>query len=179
VNVIASVNAARADSSSGAFTFLRSGDTNSALTVNYSLGGTAASGTDYNPVSASVIIPAGADSVTIPIVPLPSASYVGAKLAALYLSPSPAYTTGLAAAAGVVITGNSLSCSLKAGSTGALITWPSEAGRIYQVISNHNLSDPVWTNLTAPITATGATTSYLDTNSIQQSSSFYAVFVTN
>src|SRR6185437_10902405 len=45
--------------SSGYFRFTRSGSTANDLTVNYTLGGTAISGTDYAPLSGSVTIPSG------------------------------------------------------------------------------------------------------------------------
>src|SRR5205814_1945808 len=62
--------ASRLDSKSGVFTLTRSGDTGSSMSVNYSLTGTAITGTDYRllPTNASpsaVIFPAGAASVSL------------------------------------------------------------------------------------------------------------------
>jgi hypothetical protein len=56
-------------SDTGTFTVTRTGSTASALTVNYSVGGTATSGADYAAISGSVIIPAGATFATITITP--------------------------------------------------------------------------------------------------------------
>jgi hypothetical protein len=44
---------------SGAFTVSRTGSTAGALSVSYSVGGTATNGTDYMPLSGTVTIPAG------------------------------------------------------------------------------------------------------------------------
>ncbi|HAX75546.1 MAG TPA: hypothetical protein DCY88_06890 [Cyanobacteria bacterium UBA11372] len=41
-----------------------------ALPISYTISGTATNGKDYNPLSGVVIIPAGSDTVTIPIIPL-------------------------------------------------------------------------------------------------------------
>ncbi|MFB2981936.1 Calx-beta domain-containing protein [Microseira sp. BLCC-F43] len=51
----------------GQFTITRTGSTTTALTVNYSVGGTATNGSDYSSLTGSVVIPVGATSVTLPI----------------------------------------------------------------------------------------------------------------
>src|SRR5439155_7781545 len=43
------------------------------VTVNYAISGTAANGTDYNPIATSVIIPANSSSATIIITPIDDA----------------------------------------------------------------------------------------------------------
>jgi hypothetical protein len=54
--------------SSGAFTVTRSGDTSQLATINYSLGGAAANGSDYTaPTTGTLTIPAGQSSGTIPV----------------------------------------------------------------------------------------------------------------
>ena len=52
----------------GAFVLTRTGTTNSALTVYLTTAGTTTSGADYTALPASVIIPAGQTSVTLPVV---------------------------------------------------------------------------------------------------------------
>ncbi len=54
----------------GAFTFSRGGSVTSATTVNYTVGGTATSGVDYRALTGTVEIPAGVDSVTVPLTPV-------------------------------------------------------------------------------------------------------------
>jgi alpha-tubulin suppressor-like RCC1 family protein len=58
------------DGAGGSFTITRFGSTTSSLTVNYSVQGTAIPGTDFQTLSGSVTIPAGQDSVTVPLVPV-------------------------------------------------------------------------------------------------------------
>jgi hypothetical protein len=53
---------------SGQYVITRSGDTSAALTVNLQVRGTATAGTDYNSLPTSVTIPAGAASVTVPLI---------------------------------------------------------------------------------------------------------------
>lgn len=54
----------------GQFTVTRTGSTLASLAVNYSVGGTAVSNTDYSALPGSVTIPAGASSATITVNPL-------------------------------------------------------------------------------------------------------------
>jgi hypothetical protein len=163
----------------GSFTITRSGSTAAALTVNFSLTGTATGGADYTSPGAAVIIPIGASSVVVPIVPIPSANYVGVKSATLAVSTNAAYTTAPAGNAMVAITGNGLPASMTAGKSGALIKWPSVAGKIYGVAYKNSLTAAVWTNLGSVITATGSSASYNDSTANQSSARFYVVFVTN
>jgi hypothetical protein len=179
VSVTATTNAARVGLISGMFTLTRAGSTTSALTVNYSLAGTAASGADYSGPGTSAIIPAGASSVIIPVVPLPSANCVGVKSAVLTLATNKSYAVTPANNASVVITGNSLPGSLNVSKTGALIKWPSVAGKIYRVAYKNDLADTSWANLSSLITATGATASYNDATAGQHASRYYVVFLTD
>lgn len=63
----------------GTFTITRSGDTTTALTVAYTLGGTAINGVDYSELSGTVEIPAGQTSATITITPSTTASSKATK----------------------------------------------------------------------------------------------------
>jgi hypothetical protein len=49
------------------FTISRTGDTTSPLTVKYQVGGSATNGDDYGQLPGTITIPAGADSVSVPI----------------------------------------------------------------------------------------------------------------
>ncbi|MDB9315366.1 S8 family serine peptidase [Spirulina sp. CS-785/01] len=57
------------DGNAAQFVVERTGDTNEALTVEYSLAGEAVNGEDYLPLTNTVTIPAGATTATIPVVP--------------------------------------------------------------------------------------------------------------
>jgi hypothetical protein len=62
-------SAAFTGTNTGTFTITRSGSTTAALTVGYTITGTAVNGTDYNTIAASVTIPAGKSSATVTITP--------------------------------------------------------------------------------------------------------------
>jgi hypothetical protein len=182
VTVVANdANASRVGPDNGAITITRSGSTTSALTVNYSLGGTAVNGTDYNSLGASVTIPAGASSAVITIVPKSVASYVGSKTVTLTLSANAAYTIGPANSGTVTIAGNNVPATSlrKAPANGGMvITWSSQAGKIYRVAYKINLTDP-WVDLSGSITTTGSSTSWTDNTAGASKQRFYAVYVTN
>lgn len=59
------------DGTTGTVNVSRTGDTSSALTVFYSVGGTASNGVDYATIPASVVIPAAASSVDVTVSPIP------------------------------------------------------------------------------------------------------------
>ncbi len=56
--------------SNGAFTFTLATPPQQPFTVNYTVGGTATNGTDYQLIPNSVVIPAGQTSVTVPVIPI-------------------------------------------------------------------------------------------------------------
>ena len=78
--------------STNGFTVTRTGATTAPLTVGYTVGGTAKSGTDYAPLSGTVTIPAGATSATVPL-SVPSSATVG-KTVAIDVTPGTGYTQG-------------------------------------------------------------------------------------
>ena len=68
VKIAATDNSAtEAGPTSGTITFTRAGNTDLDLEVKYKIGGTATSGSDYDPIPDSVIIPAGSDMATVVI----------------------------------------------------------------------------------------------------------------
>jgi hypothetical protein len=79
---------------SSTFIISRDGGTTSALTVKYSLGGTAVNGTDYELLSGTVIIPAGESSASVSVVPIADSTAAGSRTVVLTLSPDPAYDLG-------------------------------------------------------------------------------------
>jgi hypothetical protein len=98
--------AAEGSGDTGTFTFTRTGSTAAALTVNYTTGGTAASGTDYTALSGSVTITAGSATATVTLTPLDDAIYEGAETASVTISASANYTVGAPASATVTINDN-------------------------------------------------------------------------
>lgn len=77
---------------SGLFTLTRAGaSVTGALTVNLALGGTAANGTDYLAVGNTLIIPAGATSITLPITPVADTLAEGPETVELSLAKGAGY----------------------------------------------------------------------------------------
>ncbi|MCZ4222600.1 Calx-beta domain-containing protein [Pedobacter rhodius] len=66
VSVAATTNAAE-PSTNGLFTFTLSKPSSTATTINYTISGTATSGTDYTAIGTSIVIPAGATTATLSI----------------------------------------------------------------------------------------------------------------
>jgi hypothetical protein len=174
-------NASRVGLDPGTFTFTRTGSTTAALTVNFTLGGAAANGVDYNALGTSVTIPAGAASATLIVTPKASTSLVGSETVMLALTANAAYTIGSPASATVTVAGNSVPVSSikKVPGNDMQITWASTVGKIYRVAYKSNLTDPAWTDLSANVTATSTTTSWTDTTSGASKQRYYIVYVTN
>jgi uncharacterized protein (DUF1800 family) len=79
----------------GVFTISRTGSTTSAVTVYYTLGGSAINGFDYTSVPASVTIPAGATSANVSIAALANNASISInKDVTLNLTTGPGYIAG-------------------------------------------------------------------------------------
>src|SRR5205823_5118377 len=93
VTVTASdANASEANRDPGVFTIARTGSTSASLTVNYTLGGTAGNGADYNALSGAVTIPAGAALATVTITPVDDTLVEGSEAVVLSVAANAAYT---------------------------------------------------------------------------------------
>jgi uncharacterized protein (DUF1800 family) len=87
----------------GEFTFTRSGDTLTALTVRYGVGGSAVNGFDYPALTGTIVIPAGASSVKLPLVPNPDVQNEGTDTVTLTVATGLGYTVGAQSSATVTI----------------------------------------------------------------------------
>ncbi len=87
----------------GGFTITRAGDNSSAVTVLYSMTGTAENGLDYTSVADSVVIPAGDNTATITITPLADTAYERDETVVLTVMENPHYLVGTNASAAVTI----------------------------------------------------------------------------
>ena len=95
VNVTATdAIATEAGTTTGTFTFARTGSTAAPLTVNYTIGGSAANGGDYTTIGTSVAIPAGAASATVVITPVDDAESEGTEAVVLTLAANAGYAIG-------------------------------------------------------------------------------------
>ena len=87
----------------GVFTVTRTGSTAAALTVSYTVGGTATAGSDYTALSGSVTIAAGAASATIAVTPQNDTAVEVDETVVATLSASAAYTVGTPSSGTVTI----------------------------------------------------------------------------
>lgn len=87
----------------GAFTVSRSGSTTAALTVAYSVAGTATAGSDYTALAGSVIIPVGQTTAPIAVTPLQDTLVEPDETVILTLTASAAYTLGTPSSATVTL----------------------------------------------------------------------------
>lgn len=100
----------------GTFTITRSGSTAAALTVSYTVAGTATNGIDYNALTGTVTIPAGQASTTIVISPVNDANATeGNESVVVTLSDTATYDLGAASAATVTIADNTTGTLRKVG----------------------------------------------------------------
>jgi VCBS repeat-containing protein len=85
----------------GSFKISRTGSLSAALTVNYVMSGSASNGSDYQTLSGSVAIAAGASSATLMVTPINDLNIEGFESVTLTLSASTAYQLGSAKSATV------------------------------------------------------------------------------
>ncbi|MBO0932999.1 cellulose binding domain-containing protein [Fibrella aquatilis] len=104
VSIVATdANGAETGSDPIVFTVSRSGGTTAALTVNYTVGGTATNGTDYTPALSGVAtIPVGQSSVTLTLAPVDDAVVDANETIILTITANAAYTIGSATATGTI-----------------------------------------------------------------------------
>jgi hypothetical protein len=98
-----------ADSGQGTFVFHRTGDLSAALTVNFDLLGTATKWNDYRrpqgDMPDNVTFPAGADTVSLVIVPVAASLAGQTKVVTLALKSTSAYNANTPASASITLVG--------------------------------------------------------------------------
>ena len=87
----------------GEFTLTRTGENSLPLVVNYGVGGSAVNGFDYPALLGTVVIPAGATSVKIPLSPNPDVQVDGTDTVVLSLATGGGYLIGAQSSATVTI----------------------------------------------------------------------------
>ena len=102
-------NAAEAAVDPGVFTFTRLGTKSSALTVNFTMGGTATSGTDYTSLGTSISLVANEVSKTLTLTPIDDTASEAAETAVLTLGTGTGYGVGSPSNATITIADNDLS----------------------------------------------------------------------
>jgi subtilase family serine protease len=104
VSVVASTPTAKeAGSVSGAFTVSRTGDTSVALTVRYTVGGTATAGVDYSALAGEVTIGVGEAAVVIPVVPIDDLTVEPNESVIVALTTDSTYVLGSGGAAVTIV----------------------------------------------------------------------------
>ncbi len=106
VTVVASDAAAAEPSNGGQFRFSRSGTPGPALTVFYSVSGTATPGGDYVALSGSATFSAGASTVNVAVTTIDDAVVESPETITLTVTPNAAYLVGSPSAATVNLTSN-------------------------------------------------------------------------
>ncbi|WP_369751913.1 Calx-beta domain-containing protein [Microcystis sp. T1-4] len=128
------------------YTFTRSGSTTSALTANYTVGGTATNGTDYASIPTSVTFAAGSSTATVTVDPTADTTVESDETVALTLAAGTGYTVGTTTAVTGTITNSPVTPSI------TLAVAPS------------SVTEDGTTNLVYTFTRTGSTTSALTAN---------------
>ncbi|MCP9787052.1 ELWxxDGT repeat protein, partial [Cyanobium sp. N5-Cardenillas] len=90
------------------YTFTRTGPTTDALTVNYSIGGTATNGSDYDLIDTSVSFATGSATASVSVNPIGDSVVEPDETVALTLQADAAYTIGTAGAVIGTITNDDL-----------------------------------------------------------------------
>ncbi|MBL8757599.1 MAG: hypothetical protein JNK35_04115 [Phycisphaerae bacterium] len=115
VSVIASAPAAAEGGAVGRFTVARTGPTSQALTVHYTLSGSATMSDDYAPIGGTVVIPAGAASAIIIITPIDDQATEPSETVVLTLAAQSHYAIApVQSAATVTIADNEPTISIRA-----------------------------------------------------------------
>jgi uncharacterized repeat protein (TIGR01451 family) len=90
-------SASEAGSDPGVFRVNRTGGNSGALTINYTVAGTATNGIDYAGLSASATIPSGSASATLTVTPFDELAVEPTETVVVTLIPNPAYAINSAA----------------------------------------------------------------------------------
>jgi hypothetical protein len=144
----------------GKFTLTRTGNLASALTVNYSIAGTATNGTDYTSLPGTVTFAAGASTATINVAPINDSISEPTETLTLNLAAGTGYSLGTAKTATVNIADNDIpvitiaATDATAGET--LTTQTANPGR-FTVTRIGNLASALTVNYTVAGTATNGT----------------------
>jgi hypothetical protein len=183
IAVAASTPEAIEDSSGGLFTISRVGGTSSlAITVNYTLGGTAVSGTDFNALSGTVLLPENQASVSIPVTPIADTTREPDKTVILTLSANPNYEIGLNGEAAVtILDDDALPVVTLLSPTTASVSIPAGVGLMAQVEATRTTPTgtthpPVtWSQVSGPGTAAFESSSNRTTGVTFSASGLYVI----
>jgi len=106
VSIQATVANAAEGGTQGQFTITRTGSTTGAMTVNYTVGGTASNGTDYTTLTGNVTLGVGAASAVLPVLPADDPDAEGNETVIVTLGAGSGYALGTPSTATVTIVDN-------------------------------------------------------------------------
>jgi hypothetical protein len=147
LSIVATAPNAAEPAANGAFTVSRTGSTAAALTVNYSVGGTATGGSDYTALSGSLTIPIGASSAPIPVQVIDDGLVEAPETVVVTLSPSGTYSLVGPTLATVTIADDDVS-GFAVSPTAGLVTTESGGTATFTV----RLTSVPSANVTIPVT---------------------------
>lgn len=104
--VTIAATAGASESSPGQFTLTRVGDTSGALTVTYTVGGSATPGVDFQPLSGTVTFAAGSATAVITVTAIDDAAVEGSETVTVTLTAGVGYTLGAPITATLTIADN-------------------------------------------------------------------------
>ncbi|WP_172456680.1 Calx-beta domain-containing protein, partial [Microcystis aeruginosa] len=137
------------------YTFTRSGSTTSALTANYTVGGTATNGTDYASIPTSVTFAAGSSTATVTVDPTADTTVESDETVALTLASGTGYTVGTTTAATGTITNDDSTFTSQLSINDITVVEGQNSNAILTVTVDNPNSQPISVNYTtAPIDAT-------------------------
>ncbi len=150
------------------YTFTRSGVTTNALTVNYTVGGTATNGTDYTSIPTSVTFAANSSTATVTVDPTADTTVEPDETVALTLATGTGYTVGTTTAVTGTILNDDTSVTLAVSPSS--VTEDGTANLVYTFTRSGVTTNALTVNYTIGGTATNGT----DYTSIPTSVTFAA-----
>ncbi|NCS79712.1 MAG: calx-beta domain protein [Microcystis aeruginosa K13-07] len=134
------------------YTFTRTGSTTSALTANYTVGGTATNGTDYTSIPTSVTFAANSSTATVTVDPTADTTVESNETVALTLATGTGYTVGTTTAVTGTITNDDTSVTLAVSPTS--VTEDGTANLVYTFTRSGVTTNALTVNYTIGGTAT-------------------------
>ena len=153
-------SAAEDPNDTGTFTFTRTGPTTLALTVNYTVGGTATVGTDYTSLGTSVTIPAGQTTATRTVAPIADTLVEGSETVVVTLAAGQ-YVVGTPSSATVTIAESVPTVTVVATDANAREDGPTDTGTF-----TFTRTGPTTLALIVNYTVAGTATAGVDYSSI-------------
>ena len=173
----ATTPASRVGLTPGTVTLSRSGDTSSALSVGYSLGGSAVAGVDYQvSQSPNINFAAGSSSATMMLTPVTSTNIAASQNVVVTLAAGTGYSVGAPGTATIPLGANTVPMtSIYVNGSSPAFNWASQSTATYRVLYKNNLTDPAWLQAAPDLAATGSTMTWSDTNTLTGAQRFYVL----